>query len=194
MSFIHRMVSESIVGRNTGFFTKLFFMCKLFVMNPFSAFLLLLIIVPVVEIYFLIQVGGAIGAFPTVMLVIVTAVLGAYIFRLQGISVFQRVQASLSRGEIPAVEMIEGAMLLVSGALLLTPGFVTDVVGFTCLMPALRQKFALSVLESQFANKGSFQGGGPFGQKENGDGTSEDIIEGEFKREDDEPRKLNKDD
>ncbi|MEO1889707.1 MAG: FxsA family protein [Cycloclasticus sp.] len=162
-------------------------------MNPFSTFLLLLITVPVVEIYFLIQVGSAIGAFSTVLLIISTAVLGAYLFRLQGMSTFQRIQASLSRGEIPALEMIEGAMLLVSGALLLTPGFVTDIVGFVCLVPSLRQKFALSVLESQFINQASFRGG-PTGQGTHNDASSGDIIEGEFKREEDEPEKLNKDD
>lgn len=168
-------------------------MCKLFSMNPFPTFLLLLIIVPVVEIYFLIQVGGAVGAFSTVLLIIATAVLGAYLFRLQGVSTFQRMQASVSRSEIPALEMIEGAMLLVSGALLLTPGFVTDIVGFVCLVPSFRRKFALSVLESQFINRASFRGG-PFGPKTHNDTSNGDIIEGEFKREDDEPEKLNKDD
>jgi UPF0716 protein FxsA len=133
-------------------------------MNPFSTFLLLLIIVPVVEIYFLIQVGSAMGVFSTILLIIATAVLGAYLFRLQGVSTFQRMQASVSRGEIPALEMIEGAMLLVSGALLLTPGFVTDIVGFVCLVPSFRRKFSLSVLESQFINRASFHGG-PFGPK-----------------------------
>ena len=153
-------------------------------MNPFSIFLLLLIIVPVVEIYFLIQVGTAIGAFPTVVLILVTAVLGAYLFRLQGLTTVQRVQASLSRGEIPAVEMIEGAMLLVSGALLLTPGFVTDAIGFLCLVPGLRRNFAGSILKSQFVNQSSFQGGDPFQQANREDALDDNIIEGEFKRED----------
>ncbi|PHS72369.1 MAG: exlusion protein FxsA [Cycloclasticus sp.] len=152
-------------------------------MNPFSFFLLLLIVVPVVEIYFLIQVGSAIGALPTVILIVFTALLGAYLFRLQGLSTVQRIQASLSRSEIPAVEMIEGAMLLVSGALLLTPGFVTDIVGFACLIPLLRRKFALSILESQLINTSSFQGGSPF-QQSNTDSSNGDIIEGEFKRDD----------
>jgi len=160
-------------------------------MNPFSSFLLLLIVIPVVEIYFLIQVGGAIGAFPTVMLIIATAVLGAYLFRQQGMSTFQRVQASLARGEIPAAEMIEGAMLLVCGGLLLTPGFVTDAVGFACLVPALRRKFALSILESKIVNNASFKSGQGF-QQPNKEAGSEDIIEGEFTREDDSSDKIEK--
>jgi len=156
-----------------------------FTMNPFSVFLLLLIIVPVVEIYFLIQVGTAIGAFPTVVLILATAVLGAYLFRMQGLATVQRIQAILSRGEIPAIEMIEGAMLLVSGALLLTPGFVTDVVGFICLIPSLRRKFAEFVLESQFISQTSFQAKDPFQQTgRRGDSLDDNIIEGEFKRED----------
>jgi len=160
-------------------------------MNPFSSFLLLLIVVPVVEIYFLIQVGGAIGAFPTVMLIIATAVLGAYLFRQQGMATFQRVQASLARGEIPATEMIEGAMLLVCGGLLLTPGFVTDAVGFACLVPALRRKLALSILESSIVSNASFQSGQGF-QQPNQDAGSDDIIEGEFTREDDPSDKIEK--
>lgn len=165
------------------------YLCKLFTMNPFSFFLLMLIAVPVVEIYFLIQVGSVIGAFPTVLLIVFTAVLGAFLFRLQGMSTVQRVQASLSRGELPALEMIEGAMLLFSAGLLLTPGFVTDVVGFACLVPMIRRKFALSVLESQFINKQSFQGGGSFTQA-GPSGSEDDVIEGEFKREDDTPANI----
>ncbi|MEW4981683.1 MAG: FxsA family protein [Cycloclasticus sp.] len=153
-------------------------------MNPFSIFLLLLIVVPVVEIYFLIQVGSVIGAFSTVVLILVTAVLGAYLFRLQGLITVQRIQASLSRGEIPAIEMLEGAMLLVSGALLLTPGFVTDVIGFLCLVPGLRRRFALSVIESRFINQSSFSSGGPFQKNDHESASNDNIIEGEFKRED----------
>ena len=145
-------------------------------MNPFSFFLLLLVTVPVVEIYFLIQVGSVIGAFPTVLLIVFTAVLGVYLFKLQGMTTLQRVQASLSRGEIPALDMLEGVMLLLSAALLLTPGFVTDVLGFICLVPVLRTRLALALLGSQFINSttGSFQ-----------QNTDSDVIEGEFKREDD---------
>jgi UPF0716 protein FxsA len=165
-------------------FTKASFLCKLLAMNPFSVFLLLLIVVPVVEIYFLIQVGGIIGAFPTVVLILLTAVLGAYLFRLQGLATLQRIQASLSRAEVPAVEMVEGAMLLVSGALLLTPGFLTDIIGFLCLVPPLRYRFARSILQSSLMGQASFQQGGPFQQGSREDALDGDIIEGEFKRED----------
>lgn len=160
-------------------------------MNPFSFFLLLLIVVPVVEIYFLIQVGSVIGAFSTIVLIVITAVLGAYLFRQQGLATFQRVQATLARGEIPAVEMVEGMVLMVSGGLLLTPGFFTDIVGFLCLVPMLRTKLALSVMKSQMAGASSFQPGG-FNQQSQPGAGDEDIIEGEFKREDENDKKLEK--
>ncbi|MEW5008099.1 MAG: FxsA family protein [Cycloclasticus sp.] len=159
-------------------------------MNPFAAFLLLLIVVPIVEIYFLIQVGGSIGAFSTVLLIVFTAVLGAYLFRLQGLTTLQRVQASLARGEIPAIEMIEGAMLLLSAALLLTPGFVTDLIGFVCLVPAVRRKFALSLLDSPLINPRAFQASQSFQQGPAEHNIDRDVIEGEFERDDDnDPKK-----
>lgn len=156
-------------------------------MNPFSFFLLLLIIVPVVEIYFLIQVGSVIGAFSTVLLIILTAVLGAFLFRQQGLATFQRVQATMARGEVPAIEMIEAMVLMVSGGLLLTPGFFTDIIGFLCLVPALRTQLALSVLKNQTIASASYQQGG-FNESSNQQ--SDDVIEGEFKREDETDKRL----
>ena len=108
-------------------------------MSPFSVLLLVFLLVPLLEIYLLIQVGGVIGAGWTVFLVVFTAVVGAYLVRRQGVSTLARVQASLQRNEVPALELVEGAVLLVAGALLLTPGFFTDAIGFACLTPALRQ-------------------------------------------------------
>lgn len=101
--------------------------------------LLLFLSIPLVEIYFLILVGEAIGAIPTVFMVVFTAVLGAMLLRVQGLSTLRRVQAASARGEVPALEMLEGMMLMVGGVLLLTPGFFTDAIGFICLLPPLRQ-------------------------------------------------------
>ncbi len=100
----------------------------------FAVFLL----VPLLEIFLLIEVGGWIGVGWTVFLVVFTAVLGAHLVRRQGLSTLRRVQASLERRELPAAELLEGLFLLVAGALLLTPGFFTDAVGFACLTPPLR--------------------------------------------------------
>ena len=116
----------------------------------FRILLLLFLIVPITEIYLLIQVGGILGVWPTVFLVVFTAVLGAWLLRIQGFSTLKRVQASLSRGEIPAIEMLGGILLLLSGALLLTPGFFTDTIGFLMLIPVLRR-----VVVMWFLSKGN---------------------------------------
>lgn len=99
----------------------------------------LFFVVPLVEIYFLIKVGGIIGAWPTVAAVVATAVLGAWLVRLQGLGLWREVNRTLARGELPAEAMLEGMVVLVAGALLLTPGFVTDALGFACLVPPLRR-------------------------------------------------------
>jgi UPF0716 protein FxsA len=111
-------------------------------MNPFPLLLLLFLFVPLLEIWLLIKVGGIIGALPTVALVVLTAVIGATLARHQGLVTLQRLQATLARGETPAIEMVEGALLLIGALLLLTPGFFTDALGFACLVPPLRRRLA----------------------------------------------------
>ncbi|MDX8129319.1 FxsA family protein [Methylomonas sp. LW13] len=139
----------------------------------FIAFL----IVPFVEIYVLLQVGGLIGAFPTILLVVFTAVLGAWLLRRQGFTTWQRFQSGLAQGEIPAYEMIEGPILLVGGALLLTPGFFTDLLGFACLIPTLRRKIAQYIIEHHLLQT---QMGSVFKQARD----SQTIIEGEYNKQD----------
>ncbi|MCX4186356.1 FxsA family protein [Methylophaga sp. OBS4] len=114
----------------------------------FRFLFLLFLIIPLVEIYFLIQVGKVIGAGWTVFLVVGTAVIGAFLLRLQGFSTLQRAQTVMARGELPAVEMLEGLTLLISGALLLTPGFVTDALGFLLLIPPVRQSMIRQILKN----------------------------------------------
>jgi UPF0716 protein FxsA len=99
----------------------------------------LFFIVPLVEVYLLIQVGSVIGAGWTILLVVTTAVIGVNLLRQQGISTLMRANQAMSRGEIPAMEMMEGMLLAVGGALLITPGFFTDVLGFLCLIPQTRR-------------------------------------------------------
>lgn len=113
----------------------------------FRLFFTLFLLVPLIEIYLLIQVGGIIGALPTVFLVVFTAVLGALLLRHQGLYTYARVQQSLARGELPTVAMLEGVVLLLCGALLLTPGFFTDTLGFLGLVPPFRKWLILKVLE-----------------------------------------------
>lgn len=152
-------------------------------MHPFHVLLLLFLVIPLVEIYLLIEVGGIIGALPTVFLVVFTAVLGAWLLRLQGFSTLRRVQATMAQGGIPAMEMMEGAVLLVSGALLLTPGFFTDTIGFLCLVPAFRRNLIRWLLGRFLTPPGGF-GGGP-GSHRAGRHNGPTTLEGEFRREDD---------
>lgn len=128
----------------------------------------------------LIEVGGAIGPLPTVGLVILTAICGVWLLRLEGIATLTRVQEKLQRGEIPESELLEGIMLIIGGALLLTPGFATDIVGFVCLIPGLRRPLAARIIRStsfsQFQMHTHFQGGG----FRNPDGQPGNTIDGEF--------------
>lgn len=107
---------------------------------------LLFLLVPLLEIYLLIQVGRVIGALPTVFLVVFTAVLGALLVRAQGFATLGRARQALARGEVPAIQMLEGVVLLISGVLLLTPGFFTDALGFLGLVPVIRQRLIMTFL------------------------------------------------
>jgi UPF0716 protein FxsA len=156
----------------------------------FRFLFLLFLVIPLVEIYFLIQVGKVIGAGWTIFLVVGTAVLGAFLLRLQGFSTLQRAQTVMARGELPAVEMLEGLILLISGALLLTPGFVTDTFGFLLLIPPVRQSLIRQILKNSqiiFRQHGSAH----FRQHRSSPSPHDDssIIEGEVV-DDDDPHKL----
>jgi len=105
--------------------------------------LLLFVGVPLLELYLLIQVGSEIGALATIGLSILTAVLGTLLVRVQGFSVLLRVRGMLDRGEVPALEVLDGAVLLIAGIMLLLPGFITDALGFLLLIPPLRRLLIL---------------------------------------------------
>ena len=120
-------------------------------MNPLGLLFLLFILVPLVEIYFLIQVGSVIGAIPTIGLVVFTALLGAMLLRFQGMTTLQRTRMSMAEGQVPALEMLEGVLLLFAGVLLLTPGFFTDAIGFAFLIPPLRQALILWFIRADTA-------------------------------------------
>lgn len=100
--------------------------------------LLAFLLVPVIEIGLFIQVGGAIGLWPTLAIVIITAIAGTWLVRQQGMQAIGALQNSFSRLQDPTRPLADGAMILISGALLLTPGFFTDAVGFALLMPPVR--------------------------------------------------------
>ena len=110
------------------------------------AFLLLaFIVLPIAEIYVIIQVGEAIGALPTIALLILDSFLGAALLRSQGRAVWRRFNEALAAGRVPAKEVFDGAMVLLGGAFLITPGFISDVVGLLLLIPPSRAMFQRSV-------------------------------------------------
>ncbi len=98
-------------------------------------------IIPFIEIYLLIKIGSYLGAFNTVMIVILTAFLGALLARHQGLQTMVKVRESLERGEMPAEELLDALLILLSGIVLLTPGFLTDLAGLMILIPITRLMF-----------------------------------------------------
>jgi len=98
-------------------------------------------LIPFLELYLLIKIGYYLGAFNTILVVILTGFLGAYLAKLQGIKTMMRVRQSLNRGELPAEEMVDALLIFVAGVVLLTPGFVTDLAGVAILIPNTRFRF-----------------------------------------------------
>ncbi|MDH5229017.1 MAG: FxsA family protein [Gammaproteobacteria bacterium] len=153
----------------------------------FRLLFLAFLVIPILEIYLLIKVGTVIGALATVFCVVATAVLGAYLLKLQGISTLSRVQGMLAQGQIPAIEMLEGLMLLVAGALLLTPGFFTDALGFLILIPGFRRGVIVWLLKNSQIIRVNTQQTPPRnpdtkqGQKPP---STPNVIEGEYTRDD----------
>lgn len=108
--------------------------------------LLLFIVMPIVEMWVLITVGSSIGAVNTISLVLLTALIGIFLLRQQGLETLWRGREKLRQGRVPAQEMLEAITLAISGALLLTPGFVTDSIGFVGLIPICRRMFIKGLL------------------------------------------------
>jgi UPF0716 protein FxsA len=115
---------------------------------------LLFIVVPLAELYVIVQVGQAIGVWNTIGLLLLFSLVGAWLAKHEGLVVYQRVQQRLARGEVPGREMLDGFLVLTGGLLLLVPGFITDMVGVVLLFPPtravarayLRRRFSVQVL------------------------------------------------
>ena len=135
-----------------------------------NAAILFIIGIPLIEIYLMIKIGGVIGAFNTIFLILFTAVTGVYFAKLAGISTIRSGIGQLVRNEVPVYELISGAAIAFAALLLIIPGFLTDVIGFLLIIPFTR-KFILKNLSSKF-QKTNFQN---------------NVIEGEF--EDDDKKK-----
>ena len=149
-------------------------------MRVFPVLLALFIGLPLVEIYLFIKLGGYIGAFATVLLIIVTALLGVSLLRAQGFSTMAKFQRQVASGQLPAETMLEGVALLIGGALLLTPGFLTDSLGLMCLIPLTRRTLIAWLLKNMTVSASGFRGHD--GRQKPQD---PDVIEGEYKKHDD---------
>jgi UPF0716 protein FxsA len=100
--------------------------------------LVLFVVVPIVEIWVIVQVGQAIGIVPTLVLLLADAVLGTWLFRREGRRAWVALREAIAAHRVPATEVADGALVVLGGAFLLTPGFVTDAVGVLCLLPPTR--------------------------------------------------------
>lgn len=107
----------------------------------FGPLLLLFLVVPLIELYIIVQVSSGFGILPTIAVLILVSVVGAWLVRREGTSVLKRVQDQLSSGKMPTNELIDGAMIVGGGALMLTPGFLTDIIGVSLLLPPVRAIF-----------------------------------------------------
>jgi UPF0716 protein FxsA len=157
---------------------------------------LLFALVPIVEIGIFIEVGGLIGLWPTIAIVILTAAAGTVLLRSQGLAVLRKAQEDLNAGRMPVAQLYHGLLLFFAGALLLTPGFLTDTIGLLLFVPALRAWIGKSLFErllrtGRFTVRtyGGRPGGesgrpGPGGGPTRGAGSGP-VIEGEFETVDD---------
>ena len=98
-------------------------------------------IIPVIELYLLIEIGTVIGGLNTVLLVIATGFAGAWLARMEGMHIMMKVRANLQQGIMPAEELIDALIIFVAGVVLITPGFITDAFGLLLLWPVTRKKF-----------------------------------------------------
>lgn len=143
--------------------------------------LIAFITVPLIEIALFIQVGGAIGLWPTLGIVILTAILGTYLVRNQGLHVLSQLRSRLNEFQDPTEQLVHGAMILFSGALLLTPGFFTDAVGFALLIPSVRTSLFQAIRA-----RVKIQGFGPASPRPQG---HPDITDADYEEVEPEPRR-----
>jgi UPF0716 protein FxsA len=120
------------------------------------AFVLFFILlgIPIIEIALFIKVGGAIGLFPTLAIVVLTALVGSAMIRAQGLRTWMQARASMDRGEMPVRELFDGLCIFAAGIMLVTPGFFTDAMGFLLLLPPIRHILAERLVRSMVVVQG----------------------------------------
>lgn len=121
-----------------------------------KVFFLLFLLIPLIELYVLIQVGSVIGALPTILLTITTAIVGVALMRSQGVATMQNAQASMAVGEVPQLALMEGVFIFLGGVLLFIPGLISDAIGLLFLIPFVRRGLIRQSLKGYQA-KGHFR-------------------------------------
>ena len=142
----------------------------------FFIFIAIFILIPIIEISLFIEIGSIIGSFYTIMLIFLTAIVGVFFVRQQGISTFQKLASQLQNLEAPVQTMFEGLVILISGILLITPGFFSDSLGFLGLIPVTRVIF-IKLVASYILSR--------YGVKQNHE---DHTLEGDFVELDDEDK------
>lgn len=118
---------------------------------------MLFLLIPVIEIWLLIKVGGALGVLPTILLLILAGMLGMALLRHQGFATLARFQRSMNEGQVPAQAMLDGVVLLVAGVLFMIPGFFSDILGLLCLFPPTRYLLLKALLKRSTVSVQGFQ-------------------------------------
>ncbi len=134
-----------------------------------NSLLLIIILIPAIEIYLFIKIGASIGAFNTILLIFLTAFIGVYYARAEGLNTLNKGIKKMIKNEIPAYEMVSGALIAIGAIFLIIPGFATDLIGFLIIFPPTRK-----LIFKKFENK-----------KQNDSSVKKDYIEGEYKDLDD---------
>jgi UPF0716 protein FxsA len=123
---------------------------------------LLFLVIPIAELYVIIQVAHAIGVFDTLGLLVLDSLLGGWLMKREGMGVLRRLQSKLATGEVPSTELVDGFLILFGGALMLAPGFLTDILGMALLLPPVRA-LARRVLARRFRSAVIARGTASFG-------------------------------
>ncbi|WP_165674428.1 FxsA family protein [Metapseudomonas otitidis] len=146
-------------------------------------FAFLFLLLPLIELAVLIKVGSVIGVFPTLLLLVATALLGSFMLRIAGVATAWRARERLARGELPEQEMLEGLMIAVGGGLLLLPGFISDLFGLVCIIPFTRRLVIRRVLQrvTRQAERQRAFSDDPLARNQ----PRHNVIEGEYERRED---------
>jgi len=143
----------------------------------FYRLLMIFILVPLLELFILIKVGKYMGTLNTIGLIILTGIIGASFAKQQGAGILASIRQSMQQGQVPGDAMLQGLMVLIGGILLITPGFITDLVGFSLIIPFTRQFYSglvLGFLKQRFQKSG-FYAASDFSQPESHDNDSDQL-------------------